>query len=68
MNIRIKNPLLDTQNEPPIDECPRCKLEIYYGDDVEIFDGRLVHEDCLTDEELKHCVLRQAALYMASLF
>lgn len=66
--ISIKNPLRDPQDEPPIAYCPRCGGEIYENDDVEIYAGKLLHAECMTEEELKHCVLRRAALCMASMF
>lgn len=66
--ISIKNPLRDPQDEPPIAYCARCGGEIYEEDDVEIFAGGLVHEDCLTEEERKDCVLRRAAMCIASIF
>lgn len=68
MSIRIKNPLRDAQDEPPIAHCQRCGGEIYEEDDVEIFGGDLVHEECLTDEEREDCVLRRAASCFASMF
>lgn len=68
MSIRLKSTLRDTQDDPPIAYCKRCGGEIYEEDDVEIFGGDLVHEDCLTADELKHCVLRRAAFYMARMF
>lgn len=68
MNIRIKNPMRDPQDEPPIAYCKRCGGEIYEEDDVEIFGGDLVHENCLTDDELDDCVLRRAAFCVASMF
>lgn len=66
--ISFKPPIRDTQDQPPIAYCPRCGGEIYENDDVDIIGVELVHEDCLTDEELKHSALRRAAFCVASLF
>ena len=68
MNIRIKNPLRDPQEDQPIAYCPRCGGEIYEEDDVDIFGGDLVHEDCLTEEEREDCVLRRAASCFENMF
>lgn len=66
--IHIKNPLRDVQSVPPIAYCSRCFGEIYECDDVEVVGGCLVHETCLTDVELKECVLHKLAFHFASLF
>lgn len=66
--ISFKNPLRDPQNDPPIAYCKRCGGEIYEEDNVEIFSGELVHESCLTEDELENCVLRRAADCMVMLF
>lgn len=64
--ISFKPPLRDAQDQPPIAYCPRCGGEIYENDDVEIMRGELVHESCLTQEELESSHLHSAAFYALS--
>ena len=46
-------PLRDIQQDYPVGICPRCYGEIYRYSRVTSIGGHLVHEDCMTDEELE---------------
>lgn len=45
--------LRDVQQDMPIANC-RCKAEIYRYDSVASIGGVLVHESCMTTEELEN--------------
>lgn len=48
-----ESPWQDIQQQCPVENCPKCKLEIYRYDMVASISGRLVHEHCMTEEELE---------------
>lgn len=55
--------LRDIQQDAPVTYCPRCGGEVYQYTEVAALDGGLVHDGCLTAEELEDYATHPASYF-----
>lgn len=55
--------LRDVQQDAPITYCPRCDKEVFRYTEVAALGDGLIHEDCLTAEEVEDYATHPAACF-----